>query len=80
MAKYNDVHRKVSKAQPGGWHTCQHCGDSVRGYDMTVDHCINDGSRNAEWNLQTLCRACNTRKGQRNDYVGVAKNILKGRF
>lgn len=43
---------------------CQHCG--VRRF-LTVDHIIalDNGGTNEPENLQTLCRNCNSRKGNR---------------
>jgi hypothetical protein len=47
-------------------YTCCHCGGTA---GLTVDHIlpVSRGGDNDESNLQTLCRACNSRKGARID-------------
>jgi 5-methylcytosine-specific restriction enzyme A len=44
---------------------CRHCGASGADTDLTIDHIqpVSRGGTNAESNLQTLCRSCNSRKG-----------------
>lgn len=45
-------------------HRCLHCGTTE---DLTVDHVFPEskGGSMTVWNLQTLCRPCNSRKGVR---------------
>jgi 5-methylcytosine-specific restriction endonuclease McrA len=48
-------------------YTCQHCGATGARAELTIDHItpVSVGGTNAESNLQTLCRSCNSRKGAR---------------
>ena len=45
---------------------CDADGTDTRN-DLTIEHRIpvSAGGTNAEWNLETLCRSCNSRKGAR---------------
>jgi HNH endonuclease len=46
---------------------CLDCGATGAEADLTIDHirAVSLGGTNAETNLQTLCRSCNSRKGAR---------------
>jgi 5-methylcytosine-specific restriction endonuclease McrA len=48
-------------------YTCQICGATGATAELTIDHVtpVSLGGSNAESNLQTLCRSCNSRKGAR---------------
>jgi 5-methylcytosine-specific restriction endonuclease McrA len=48
-------------------YTCQQCGAAGGKAELTIDHItpVSRGGTNAETNLQTLCRSCNSRKGAR---------------
>jgi 5-methylcytosine-specific restriction endonuclease McrA len=54
---------------------CQYCG---RSDDLTIDHIVPlaSGGRNSLFNLQTLCRQCNQRKGSRLE-KGRPKTLLE---
>lgn len=45
-------------------HRCRSCGSSR---DLSIDHIhpFSKGGCDEDWNLQTLCRPCNSRKGNR---------------
>jgi 5-methylcytosine-specific restriction protein A len=49
---------------------CQHCGHEAHAADLEVDHVLpwSWGGDDDQENLQTLCRSCNRKKGDR--YVG----------
>lgn len=63
------IHLRIAVFRSDGW-ACVHCGAAGRLWDLEVDHIVPwswDGSDDFD-NLQTLCRRCNRRKGNR--YVG----------
>jgi len=49
---------------------CRHCGEISKNIEMEIDHIIplSKGGRDVFVNLQTLCRPCNRKKGNR--FVG----------
>lgn len=56
---------------------CAHCGKHLEGRDWTIDHIIPPGdgepNNNIE-NLQSMCRECNSRKGDRIAHRTTWKN------
>ena len=55
--KYKDIYIRDNE-------TCNHCGCES---DLTVDHIIpiSRGGHHADYNLQVLCRKCNSKKGHK---------------
>lgn len=47
--------------------TCTACGKPLQDADATVDHVVpkSKGGTDADWNLRSLCRKCNSEKGDR---------------
>ena len=50
-----------------GWYKCVRCGKSFRKGDIEVDHIIpqSKGGTNSRYNLQCMCKRCNTSKGNK---------------
>ena len=62
-AKREKIHPslRIQVYEIDGWR-CRLCGS---GRDLTVDHIVpvSKGGGTVWWNLQTLCRSCNSKKG-----------------
>ncbi|WP_194411295.1 HNH endonuclease [Microbacterium cremeum] len=61
-----DLHQRLAVFRRDEY-TCAHCGQECRPCELEVDHIVPfswTGDDSFE-NLQTLCRSCNRRKGNR---------------
>jgi hypothetical protein len=61
-------------------YTCQHCRATGATVELTVDHVfpVSLGGTNAESNLQTLCRSCNSRKGATAAFTAASARAAVG--
>jgi len=61
-----DIHVRIGIFRRDGY-CCKHCGEEFSRHQLELDHIkpISTGGNNAIENLQTLCRTCNRKKGNR---------------
>ncbi len=62
-------------------HTCQYCGRTRKGYDLTLDHIVprSLGGDTCWENLVTACRRCNIKKGNRTPEMAGMKLLKQPR-
>lgn len=72
---YRENFFEANESGAGGWYSCGECGKSLRKDEVTVDHIVpqSKGGSDSAWNLQALCRPCNSRKKDK-----VGKDTVKG--
>ncbi len=75
--KSNQGHKLPFKR--GTWYKCVACGGWFRKQDITVDHRIplRQGGTNDLWNLQPMCKHCNSSKGARQSGFDVASTMVR---
>lgn len=63
----------------GLWWRCVSCGKWFRKEEITVDHRISKrrGGTDDVWNLQAMCRSCNSSKRDRSSGVETASTLLR---
>lgn len=63
----------------GTWYRCVSCGQWFLKSDITVDHIISKrkGGTDDYWNLQAMCKPCNSSKRDRSSNVEVAGTLIR---
>lgn len=63
----------------GTWYRCVSCGGWFSKSDITVDHRIpkRDGGTDDLWNLQPMCRSCNSSKRDRQTKGETASTLIR---
>lgn len=63
----------------GRWFKCVSCGKWYSKSAITVDHRIpkRKGGTDDVWNLQPMCRSCNSSKRERNSSGETASSLLR---
>ena len=63
----------------GTWYQCVGCGQWFSKSDITVDHRIpkRDGGTDDFWNLQAMCRPCNSSKRDRQTSAETASTLIR---
>lgn len=84
MADYRKLffeHNKGTKLpfKRGTYYRCVSCGGWFSKSDITVDHRIpkRKGGTDDLWNLQPMCRHCNSSKRDRNDGFETASTLIR---
>ena len=65
--------------QTGLWYQCVSCGEWFRKEDITIDHRIakRNGGTDDMWNLQAMCKTCNSRKRHTNTTTDVMQTFAR---
>lgn len=63
----------------GTWYKCVRCGEWFSKSNITVDHIISKrkGGTDDYWNLQPMCKPCNSSKGPRSSSSEIAGTLLR---
>ena len=63
----------------GTWYKCVSCNQWFSKSAITVDHRIpkRKGGTDDIWNLQPMCRSCNSRKRERNSGSETASTLIR---
>lgn len=66
----------------GTWYQCVRCGRWFPKSEITVDHRIpkRKGGTDDLWNLQPMCRSCNSSKRDRNSKEEVGSTMVRAAF
>lgn len=63
----------------GTWYKCVSCGQYFSKSDITIDHRIpkRKGGTDDLWNLQPMCRSCNSAKRERQSALETASTLAR---
>lgn len=75
--KHNKGHKRPFKK--GEWYQCVECKEWFRKSDITIDHRIpkRKGGTDDLWNLQPMCRSCNSAKRERQSGLETVSTLTR---